>query len=214
MPVLALWRMSLLRLLRLPWAWGLLGMFLLAPPFLLQLRPLASDLDALEVLRAWAFPAGLIGTALALGGLEARAAFLQRVELRDRLVGELGSCLLSGLLLQLPTILGVLSVCSPPRLDLGRALADILSIDLHCAGLALLSLTLPMPASARPLSLCVLAWVLPALLPSGTPRALLVLLEPAAPLRAPAAMYTSIAVGLGLTLAVALWRTRQVRAAR
>lgn len=215
MPVVALWRMSLLRLLRLPWLWGVFGLLLLAVPFLLLLRPQVTDQDSLEVVRAWAFPAGLFGAALAVAGLEARAAFLRRVDRVERLMGEWGACLLASILLQLPTVLGALLAHRPEPLDLGRALADILSADLHLAGLALVSLTLPMPANARPLSLCALAWLVPALLANtSTPRALLVLFEVDAPLRAPAALWLSLSLALGLTLAVALWRTRPYRAAR
>jgi hypothetical protein len=211
MPVLALWRMSLLRLLRLPWLWGIWLLLLLAVPFLLSL---ASEQEALEVARAWAFPAGLLGAVLAVAGLEARAAFLQRVGRLERWAGEWGACLLAPLFLQLPTILGVLLVRQPAALDLARALADILCADLHLAGLALLSLTLPMPANARPLSLVALAWVVPALF-EHTPnvRALLVALQPGAPLRDPSAFPASFALGLGLALAVALWRTRPNRVA-
>lgn len=214
MPVLALWRMSLLRLLRLPWLWGIWLLLLLAVPFLLSLRPQASAQEALEVARAWAFPAGLLGAVLAVAGLEARAAFLQRVGRLERWAGEWGACLLAPLFLQLPTILGVLLARRLVPLDLGRALADILCADLHLAGLALLSLTLPMPANARPLSLVALAWVVPALLEHTAPvRALLVPLQPGAPLHDPSAVPASFALGLGFALVVALWRTRPNRVA-
>ena len=64
-----------------------------------------------------------------------------------------------------------------------------------------------MPANARTTSLCVLTWVAPALLAPAVSARLLVPFAADAALRDSAAATHSLALGLGLALLVALWRT-------
>lgn len=205
--VLALWSMVLRHLLRSPALWTLFPALLVAIPLLQELRPLATPVVALELLRDWSFPAGLVGTTMALQHLMARQSMLERVPDAERLAGEWGACLLGPAFLQLPMVLGA---CSgrPEGLDLARALTDILSSDLHLAGLALVSLTLPMPSNGRLFAFLVLAWALPALLAQGPSTArLAALLDASRPLAAPGAALTTALAGLGLALVHALRRT-------
>lgn len=206
MPLLTLWRIGVLALLRTPWLWGVQALLLAAIPYQGSLR--VGTGGALELLRAWSYPAALVGAGLALVGLEARLEFLRRIDARERWIAEWGLVVLAITYLQLPLLVGALA-CEPKLgLDLGRALADILSADLHLAGLAFLTLTLPMPANARPLSLLALAWWAPALLASsGAPLALRVPLAANAPLHDPSALFVSLATALGLVLLAALARS-------
>jgi len=200
MPVaFALWRMVALHLLRSPVVWGLLPLLCLVVPLLAELRPLATSTGTLEIARAWAFPAGLTGLCLTLLHLSEREAFLLRVSPVERVSGEWGGCVLAPLLLQLPILLGAL-VLHPEALDLAHAATDILSSDLHLAGLALLSLALP-TTQGRLVAFLSLAWVLPAIASQSPALAPLgVLLDASRPLAAPGASLPAALAGLGLAL--------------
>jgi len=204
--VLALWRMVALHLLRRPLLLALLPVALGVVPLLLELRPLGTSVGSMEILRAWAFPAGLLGAALVVPFLEARAAFLLRVSPAERALGEWGGCLLATLFLQLPMIVGALAT-HPEALDLAPTLTDILCSDLHLAGLALLSLVLPLTPSARPLAFLALAWALPALAPSTPLAPLAASLDAAGPLGSLAPAWPSALAGLGLAALHALQRS-------
>ena len=204
--VVALWRMALLYLLRSPLYLVLVPLALGLVPLLLELRPLSTPVGALDVVRSWAFPAGLVGLARVLPLLDAREAFLRRVGPLERWLGEWGACMLAALLLQLPILLGSLGQ-APEALDLARALTDILCSNLHLAGLALLSLALPMPAHGRLLTFLALAWALPALA-AETPNLarFAALLDASRPLASPSASVPAALAGLGLALLHALRR--------
>lgn len=201
MPVVAtLWRMVALHLVRSPVVLALLPLGLVAVPVLLELRPLNTPVGALELVRSWCFPAGLVGATLAVSLLARREAFLQRVSPLERALGEWGGCLLATLLLQLPILLGGLPG-APEALDLARALTDILCSDLHLAGLALLSLALPISPSGRLLAFLALAWALPALAGPSAPLARLAnLLDASRPLAAGTPALPALVAGLGLAL--------------
>lgn len=208
MAVLHLWAAGVLALLRTPWLLGPVAALFAAVPLLNALRPPSQGGDPIELVRFWCFPGGLLGASMALTSLGARADFLQRLPLPERLLGEWGTCALATLILQLPIAIGALLAEPEAALDLLPALADILSSDLHLAGLAFLSLTLPMPANARPLSLLALAWLLPALLAAlALPPEFLAVLQPEAALRDSAAVLPSLSFAAGLSLATALVRS-------
>jgi hypothetical protein len=198
--------MVALHLLRSPPLWALLPVLLGVVPLLQELRPLGTSTTGLEIARAWAFPAGLTGVSLALVHLSQREAFLVRVAPGVRALGEWGGCLLAPLSLQLPIILGALG-SHPEALDLAHAATDILCSDLHLAGLALLSLALPISTHARLLAFLALAWALPAL---GAPHAalgrLVALLDAARPLGLASSALPAALAGLGLALLHALRR--------
>lgn len=205
MPVLTLLRASLLGLMRTGWLWGVWAVLLFLAPFLLQLRPTAPEGEAMEIARAWAFPAAVLGAGLVLSELEKRAAFLARLSAQERLGAEWGACALAPLYMQLPILLGALLAEPGAALAHALILADILCADLHLAGLALLLLALPMPAAARPLSLLMLVWLLPAWLPSAPLAPLFDLSRAFSP---SATTSASLSFGLGFALVAALVRTR------
>jgi len=206
MTVVVLWRMVALHLLRHPLVLVFLPIALGTVPLLQELRPLATSIGALEVVRAYAFPVGLLGAGLALALLTARGPFLQRVDPLTRLLGEWGGVLLASILLQLPIALGALP-SRPEGLDLAHALTDILCSDLHLAGLALLALALPMPAHGRLLAFLALAWALPAFLQESARLApLAALFDASRPLAQEGAAWSAAASGVGLAWLTALRR--------
>ena len=101
MPVVALVRWLLLALVRQPEGW-LVGALCWTAGFLLpRISPLGAashswtPQEALEWVSRWCFPAGLLGSALAIGLTQSKCAFLELVAAADRWLAEIAFFALS-----------------------------------------------------------------------------------------------------------------------
>src|SRR5262245_53994601 len=210
----ALVRWVVLRLLRSP-GLALLGLLcLLGVPLLCQLTPLPSPRTGLDLALAWAFPAGLVGTSLALATLAGGAEFLQRLDPWTRTFGEWGALTAGSVYMQLPIFAGALLSGAPPT-DLGRTLPAILTADLLLGSVALLTLLPALPIALRTGLFLAAVWALPALATGNETLApLLAWLDPRATLRASDGIdaLRALSAATGLTLAALLLRTAPTRA--
>lgn len=165
--LLALWRWVLLRLVRIPAVGGLALVLLGGIPLMQSLRPLPTPRGAVDLALSWAYPAALVGIALALALLSQASDFLVRLERGTRSGAEWGGLALAAALLQLPTLGGALLSGAGPA-DLGTSPLAILLTSLRLASLALVLLALPLTTVARVSLFLGVAWIVPALA-SGNP---------------------------------------------
>jgi hypothetical protein len=166
--ILTLGRWVVLGLLRSPATCALALALVAAVPLASAIQPLPGPHGNLDVVMAWAFPTGLLGTLLGLLVLVRGRAFLARLSPGTRWGGELVGLGAAALIMQLPILGGALLTGAGPA-DLASSLPAILSADLHLAAIALVLLQ---PALDRTLTACAFlacAWLLPALVAADEP---------------------------------------------